>query len=312
MRHNVEPHSHLVTFRAHDPDLTQSGVSIRYTLQSAEFVMGKSVKGNVSHFFELDASSGVLRNSLSLKSFVGGYFNLAIRGTSVPHDRQRITEGNPSASDVSCKIFLLRDKDFLKFTFKRKPDEIKKNLRQMQESLAAALKSGLSVPSDQSFALNFDQIQFLERRDGSLDFESATACFQLIKSRKDRSLVVDQKEGLRTLQSNALSTSGLNLKDLYDTFGIVSVEECTAEKGSYKLSRGELGLILIGLFIAVCTIFLICVSSSMKRQLKEQLSVVSGPIHPFDGPMYVRTASAMNAPYGIPFGKTPSFISVDE
>lgn len=313
VKYTIDVHSHLATFKAHDPDLMQATATIRYTIHSAEFVMGKSVKGNVSHFFELDANSGVLRNSLSVKSFVGGYFNLAIRGTSIPHDRNRITEGNPSAAEVNCKIFILRDKDFLKFTFKRKPDEIKKNLKQMQESLATALKSALTVSHDQHFALNFDQVQFLERSDGSLDFESSTACFQLIKSRKDKSLVVDQKEGLRTLQSNALSTSGLNLKELYETYGIVSVEECTAEKGSYKLARGELGLILIGLFIAVCTIFLICVSSSMKKQLKEHLSVVSGPIHPFDGPMYsVRTASAMNAPYGIPFGKTPSFISVEE
>lgn len=249
---------------------------------------------------------------MSLRSFVGGYFNLIIRATSVPHDRYRITEGNPSSSDVNCKIFVLRDKDFLKFTFKRKPDEIKRNLKQMQESLSLALKSGLTVAHDQNFALNFDQVHFLERSDGSLDFESSTACFQLIKSRKDKSSIVDQKEGLRTLQSNTLSTSGLNLKDLYETYGIVSVEECTAEKGSYKLARGELGLILIGLFIAVCTIFLICVSSSMRSQMKKQLSVVSGPVNPFDGPMYVRTASAMNTPYGIPFTKAPSFISMEE
>ena len=355
VKYDIDVHEDLLVIKAWDPDVTQSPheSNIEYSISSASFVSGKSVKETgMSSFFELDSSSGVLRNTLSLRSFVGGYFNLTIKAMNRPdikktsgytslssslndNDSSMVVRGKPVSSSVNCKIFVLKDKDFLKFTFNRRPDEIKKILKTLETEVAKVLIKGSASSSsgrskqsqEDSYSLNFDQIQFLERKDGSLDFESTTACFQLIKTRRGgKSVVLDQKEGLRTLSMNQLESHSHLLKQLYNAYGIVSVDECMINKESYKLSRSQIGLILVGVFIAIASVFLICISSSMRSHLKQQLHrslMIQGVVNPLPPPpfeghpgmnMYTMTrppSVVAVTPYGIPF-KAPSFISLEE
>ena len=353
VKFDTEVHSDLLTIKAVDPDVTQSSLqtsshvsNIEYSISHSSFISGKTVKDQPS-FFELDSSTGILRNSLSLRSFVGGYFNLTIKAMNRPDIKSKssgyssssedlinegmvIVKGKPVSSSVNCKIFVVKDKDFLKFTFNRRPDEIKKSLKTLETEISKILSKSSSKKDTELYSLNFDQIQFLERKDGSLDFESTTACFQLIKSRRGgKSVVLDQKEGLRTLSMTQLETHSHLLKQLYDNQGVVSVEECTTNRESYKLSRSEVGLILVGVFIAIGSLFLICVSSSMRSHLKQQLhrsimvqGVMNAGMMPLPAPfdphtgMYAtmtgRPPSVVAVtPYGIPF-KAPSFISLEE
>jgi len=304
VKYSVDVHEDILTFRARDPDVTQASADIEYSIAAAQYIAGRSVRENVAQFFELDPSSGVLRNSLSLRSFVGGHFNLTIKAMNKHTGHESlVVKGKPVVAHVNCKIFIVKEKDFLKFTFNRRPDEINKSMKDLQKKVAQVLQEdGESL----TYSLNFDQLQFLERKDGSLDFESTNACFQLIKTNKGKSAIVDQKEGLRALSPNQLVGHTEVLRRVYANFGVVSVEECVVDRESYRLSRSEIGLILVGLFIAVATVFLICVSSNMRRELKEKLR---GPQPAFVDatPVYVRSP----VPYGVPF-KAPSFISEEQ
>ena len=314
VKYTADIHSHLMSFKATDPDVTQSNIPMIYYLSNAQFIYGKSVRQNVSHVFDLDPTSGLLRNELPLRSFVGGHFNLTISAKNNPAGGRESSNQGISSSDVNCKVFILRDKDFFKFVFKKRPNDIRKELKNLETDFGyalAAASTALSSKSPQSdirFKLNFDETQFLERNDGSLDFESASACFQLIRTNgKGNDFVLDFEEGLRFLRSNDNSPYSLSLRDLYSNYSIVSVEECVPGRVYYRMSSAEVGILLVGVMIAVLSMILICIASRMKRRLKKRL--LSLGLYPgVDGQLYMNQID----PYGVPPIKTPSFISLNE
>lgn len=241
--------ANLVNVKALDPDVSQTHLPIVYELEQAQFVLGKQViNSNASNFVQLDTYSGSLTIALSLRPLVGGYLNVTVRANNSPR--------KGTSNRVNCKIFILRDKDLLKFTFKKRPDEMKKLMSSLQESLAKAM-SGVT--------LNLDQVQFLERSDGSLDFESTSACFQLIRTSKGgKSNLLDHKEGMRLLQSKSLSS-------LLSSYYVSGIEECVPHHVSYAMSSGEMGLILVAIFIAITGLVLASMASSMKSNYNKRL-----------------------------------------
>lgn len=240
--------THLLTVKALDPDSSQNHLPIAYELEQVHFVHGKQILNhNASNFLQLDSTSGSLSSALSLRSLVGGYLNVTVRANNAPLKRP---------SRVNCKVFILRNKDLLKFTFKRRPDEMNKLMPSLQESLSKAI-TGVT--------LNLDTVQFLERSDGSLDFESTSACFQLIKtSRGGKSNLLDHKEAMRLLHSKSLSS-------LLSSFHVNSIEECVPHSVSYSMSSGEMGLILVAIFIAITGLILASMASSMKSRYNKRL-----------------------------------------
>ncbi|KAI1280906.1 Cadherin-23 [Halotydeus destructor] len=301
-KYDVELFTPLITFKAVDPDKSDVKPRISYSISDAQFVSGKVTKSNVSHVFSLENASGILRNEVSLKSYLNGYFNLTILGQSSQ------SEGPFSMTFVNCKVFILREKDFLKFVFKRRPNEISKDLKKLEYDFGHAMAS-----SPLKLSLNFDSTQYYQRKDGSLDFESSAACFQLIKSSDGGSdLVLDRSEGVKFLKADGSLPYNKSLKELYDTYDIVSVEECVVTKNNYSMSPSEMGLLVLASAIAVLGIFFAFLASGMKRTLKKRMAAL-GIVSGYNGPMFVGTNHPpINGSYGVPMSKASSFISVSE
>ena len=325
VKYIAEINSPLIVFKASDPDITAGNAAMMYKIKEADFIHGKSVRKNVSHVFELEPTSGLLKNDLSLRSFVGGYFNLTITASN---HIAKVYDWSPSNefveshnyyyssnSDVNCKVFVLRDKDYLKFVFKKRPNDIRKELKSLENDFGSALEAASTLKSHFHFKLNFDETHFLERNDGSLDFESSSACFQLIKINDEgnNNHVLDFESGIKFLKSkDSKSPHSSYLKELYSNYSIISIEECIPGKRSYKISNSELGILLVAVSIGVMSMILVAMASKMKRKLKEQcLAGLRG----IDGPasIYTTGPGSCHTPYGVPPTlKSPSFISLDE
>lgn len=261
---------------------------------------------NVFHVFSVESSTGVLRHEVVLRSYAGGHFDLTLEATS----HTGLSPKHTSTENlVNCSVFILRDKDFLKFVFKRRPNDINKSLKQLENDFGQAL----AVTSPLKMSLNFDGTQYNERRDGSLDFEATSACFQLIRSTDAGNvLVLDHEEGIKFLRPDNSAPHSKSLRDLYDNYDIVSVEECVAAKNNYKTTKSEMGILLVAVGMAVMSIFLACMASGMKKKLKERMATL-GIISGYNGPVFVGNQSPpVGSPYGVPITKSPSFISMAE
>lgn len=329
VKYVAENNSPLIVFKASDPDVTAKNSAMMYKIKEADFIHGKSIRRNVSHVFELEPITGLLKNDLSLRSFVGGYFNLTIAASnhiSKVYDwssNNEFVESHnyyySSNSDVNCKVFVLRDKDSLKFVFKKRPNDIRKELKSLENDFGSAIEAAAASASTLKrhghFKLNFDETHFLERKDGSLDFESSSACFQLIKINDEgnNNHVMDFESGIKFLKSrDPLAPQSSYLKELYSNYSIISIEECVPGKRSYRISNSELGILLVAVSIGVMSMILVAMASRMKRKLKEQcLAGLRG----IDGPasIYTTGPASCHTPYGVPPTlKSPSFISLDE
>lgn len=305
VKYNADLNTPLVTFHATDPDVVDVKPTITYHLLDAEFITGKTVKPNVTHVFGIEPQTGMLRNEISLRSYLNGYFNITVQAKS----GEANTPHTPfSTSLVNCKVFILRDKDFLKFVFKKQPNEINKSLKQLENDFSNAMAA-----SPLKLALNFDGTQYHQRRDGSFDFESSSACFQLIRSTDSgSSLVLDHQEGVKFLRPESNAPYSKSLRDLYDNYSIISIEECVTPKHDYQISKSEIGILLVGVAIALFGVLLACMASSMKKKLKTRM-VTLGVVSGYNGPMFIgSTLAPVTSPYGVPIAKTPSFISVAE
>ncbi|XP_053214575.1 cadherin-23-like [Panonychus citri] len=273
IRWDTPVHSDLLTFNALDPDPTDSisnGNTIEYSIGSAIFINGNKVTPNMSHVFDLGRTNGILRNDMTLKSFVGGYFLLTVDAITIHPDQTK-----SASSSVPVRILIIREKDFVKFVFNKSPNTVESNLGELKNDLEKALE-----PMSLKWSFNFQEAHFHERKDGSLDFEATSACFQILDAPVDlhstpediqAGTIVSYKEALKSLKNNSLS----QLKKIYSNYGIISIEECIKPRSQPLLSRQQLGIVLVAIFIACCTLLLTMMAINMKSDLKRKLNTVT-------------------------------------
>ena len=301
VRYDADLHSNILTFAASDLDVNAKSTQIEYFIDQVDYHRrDNQIIKNLTNVFDLEKRTGVLKNEISLRSFVGGSFDLIVGARSV--SEKYFENSRLSSSFVKAKIFILRDKDFIKFVFKKNPNEVKRKLSSLRENIQNLIlkKFGLNLK------FNFEGTHFLEKKDGFLDFESSEACFQLIKiSDKEKDKILDYKEAIKTLKNDSHE-----LKQIYKKYGIISIEECTKSKSNLNLSSQEMGIIIVAIIIAVFSLILAFVASSIKREFKKKMlsiSIVVGP------QQQMRTLNGtLRTTNGQPFLKSPSFINISE
>lgn len=282
-------HSNLIHFVASDPD--EEGSGIRYAIRDISYVMGKKKFANYSHAFEIGIHSGMLQNTIALRPFVGGYFDLVVEARSA--DSNSVTD----VATTNAQVYVLHDKDLLKFVFYKKPSEVKQIINDLRSKLEAEFKHSKSP----IFTYFYDA-QYYQRKDGSLDFESTSACFQVMKTTDNgNSKIMAPSDALRLLKNESCKV----LSDLYASYGIVTVDNCVPLKSTYAMARIEIGIISVAIFIAVITITLACCASHMKQQLKKKMKILTLSTAP------TPSLYAPCSPYGVPVNP-PSFIGVTE
>ncbi|PSN50227.1 hypothetical protein C0J52_07794 [Blattella germanica] len=161
VRLNVPVDTALLTLEAHDIDSEAKPIAYRL-VNSTFFSLAPSiidtvpVPANLSMVFRLDNRTGELRTASSMVGFVDGFFELQVTANN--------TDIPGKEANTTIKIFVLRDRDLLKFVFSKPPTDVRRVLNDFQKEVEKALLLPVS--------LNIYDTQFYAKEDGSLDFSS--------------------------------------------------------------------------------------------------------------------------------------------
>lgn len=165
VRLNVPIDTSLITLEAFDAD--SEALLINYSMGKASFtslVDPSMSKREIPSHLSLNPQSGEIRTTGSMSNYADGYMEIVISANN------SITPGRET--NITLRIFLLRDRDMLKFVFSRPPVEVRKTL----EDFERAVQHALSLP----ISVNVYDTQFYSKEDNSLDFSSTSSCFQMV------------------------------------------------------------------------------------------------------------------------------------
>ncbi|XP_033335314.2 cadherin 74A [Megalopta genalis] len=248
VRLNVPIDTSLITFEAFDAD--SDALPIKYSMSKASFaslVDPSMSRREIPSQLALNQQSGELRTTGSMSSYADGYMEIVISANN------SVTPGRET--NITLRIFLLRDRDMLKFVFSKPPVEVRKTLEDFERAVQLALSLPISV--------NVYDTQFYSKEDNSLDFSSTSSCFQMVG-----------KEAYDLDEMKALLTDPRNeeLKKVYRAYHVEKVQQCAALVARADASMTQMWVLAIAVLVGVATIVsscaLCCMHTKYKRQVK--------------------------------------------
>ncbi|XP_017888603.1 cadherin-23 [Ceratina calcarata] len=248
VRLNVPIDTSLITLEATDID--SEALPINYSMGKASFtslVDPAMSKKKIPSQLSLNPQTGELRTTGSMSNYADGYMELTITANN------SVTPGRET--NITLKIFLLRDRDMLKFVFSKPPVEVRRTL----EDFEKAVQQALSLP----IAVNVYDTQFYSKEDNSLDFSSTSSCFQMVG-----------KEAYDLDEMKALLTDPKNeeLKKVYRSYNVEKVQHCAALVARADASMTQMWVLAIAVLVGAATIVsscaLCCMHSKYKRHVK--------------------------------------------
>jgi hypothetical protein len=230
VRLNVPIDTSLITLEAQDDD--SDALPINYSMGQASFVslVDQSMsKASVPPPLALNVQSGEIRTTGSLTSYADGYMEIPISANN------SLVPGREA--NVTLRIFLLRDRDMLKFVFSKPPVEVRRKLEDFEKAVQQALLLPISV--------NVYDTQFYAKEDNSLDFSSTSSCFQMVG-----------KESYSLNEMKALLTDPKNdeLKKVYKSFHVEKVQNCAATVARADASATQMWVLVIATLVGIATI----------------------------------------------------------
>lgn len=248
VRLNVPIDTSLITLEAFDAD--SDALPIKYSMGKASFaslVDPSMSKREIPSQLSLNPQSGELRTTGSMSNYADGYMEIIISA------RNSVALGRET--NITLRIFLLRDRDMLKFVFAKPPVEVRKTL----EDFERAVQHALSLP----ISVNVYDTQFYSKEDNSLDFSSTSSCFQMVG-----------KEAYDLDEMKALLTDPKNeeLKKVYKMYHVEKVQHCAALVARADASMTQMWVLAIAVLVGIATVVsscaLCCMHAKYKRQLK--------------------------------------------
>ncbi|XP_051155276.1 cadherin-23-like isoform X2 [Leptopilina boulardi] len=248
VRLNVPIDTSLITLEANDVD--SDSLPINYIMGNVSFVSlvdSTMSRKEIPSYLSLNSESGELRTTGSLASYSDGYIEIPIvANNSIDAKRQ---------TNIILRIFLLRDRDMLKFVFSKPPAEVSKTL----ENFEKAVQQALSLP----ITVNVYDTQFYAKDDNSLDFSSTSSCFQMVGKE-----VYDLHE-MKTLLTDE---NNEELKKVYRTYHVDKVQNCAKTISRADASKTQMWVLAIAVLVGIATIIssctLCCMHSKYKKHLK--------------------------------------------
>ncbi|KAL2722130.1 protocadherin-like wing polarity protein stan isoform X1 [Vespula maculifrons] len=248
VRLNVPIDTSLITLEAYDAD--SAALPINYYMSNVSFLslVDPSMSSWVTPSrLSLNSQTGELRTIGSMSGYADGYMELVV------------TANNSAISgretNITLRIFLLRDRDMLKFVFSKPPVEVRKTL----EDFEKAVQMALSLP----ITVNVYDTQFYSKEDNSLDFSSTSSCFQMVGK---ESYDLDEMKALLTDSKNE------ELKKVYKTFNVEKVQHCAAVVARADASMTQMWVLAIAVLVGIAAIVssctLCCMHAKYKRQVK--------------------------------------------
>ncbi|KAG7208603.1 hypothetical protein KM043_014812 [Ampulex compressa] len=248
VRLNVPIDTSLITLEAYDVD--SDALPIGYRMGKAAFaslVDPSMSRREIPSNLALNPQTGELRTTGSMSGYADGFMEIIVTANN---SRELGRETN-----VTVRIFLLRDRDMLKFVFSRPPVEVRKTL----EDFERAVQQALSLP----ISVNVYDTQFYSKEDNSLDFSSTSSCFQMVGK---ESYDLDEMKALLTDPRNE------ELKKVYRKYHVEKVQHCAAVVARADASMTQIWVLAIAVLVGVAAIIsscaLCCMHAKYKRQVK--------------------------------------------
>ncbi|CAL1286590.1 unnamed protein product [Larinioides sclopetarius] len=231
-RGNTDVDTELITLHAFDPDVSSSPMV--YSIKNMAFIRPSTDENLDLDVFHINSETGVISNNEALGRYVGGHFDITVEARSSPDAR--------FVAHANVKIYILQDRDLLKFVFYKRPNEV----REIIPDFEKALKEAVAQP----ISLNIYDTNFYARNDGSLDFESTSSCFQLLEN----DVIIEPKKVMRIL-NKAKSPS---VRELYSNYSLVAIESCATSREAYKMLWSEIVVLFIAALMAFVA-FILCI-----------------------------------------------------
>ncbi|XP_001607435.2 cadherin-23 [Nasonia vitripennis] len=246
VRLNVPIDTSLITLEAQDVD--SDALPINYNMGEVSFVSlvdHSMSKRSIPPPIALNPKTGEIRTSGSLTSYSDGYMEVPISANN------SLVPGRET--NVTLRIFLLRDRDMLKFVFSKPPTEVRKKLENFERAVQQALLLPVSV--------NVYDTQFYAKEDNSLDFSSTSSCFQMVG-----------RESYSLHEMKALLTDPKNdeLKRVYKDFHVEKVQNCAATVARADASVTQMWVLAIATLVGVAAIAASCTICCMHSKYKKQ------------------------------------------
>jgi len=192
----------LITLEAYDAD--SSALPINYNMSKVSFtslVDPAMSQKEIPSYLSLNARTGELRTTGSMAGYADGFMEMTMSANN--------SATLSGETNITVRIFLLRDRDMLKFVFSKPPVEVRKTLEDFEKAVQQALTLPISV----------NDKQFYSKEDNSLDFSSTSSCFQMVGK---ESYDLDEMRSLLTDPRNK------ELKKVYKTYHAEKVQHCAA------------------------------------------------------------------------------------
>ncbi|GIY03172.1 cadherin-23 [Caerostris extrusa] len=179
--------------------------------------------------FHVNPETGVISNNEPLGKYVGGHFDITVEARSSPDAR--------FVAYANVKIYILQDRDLLKFVFYKRPNEV----REIIPDFEKALKEAVAQP----ISLNIYDTNFYARNDGSLDFESTSSCFQLLEN----DVIIEPKESHEDFEQRQNLPSFVNC---------IQIINCASSREAYRMLWSEIVVCVIAAVMAFVS-FILCI-----------------------------------------------------
>lgn len=234
VRLNVPIDTSLITLEAYDAD--SSALPITYNMSKVSFtslVDPSMSQEKVPPQLSLNTRTGELRTTGSMAAYADGFLEMIVSANN------SMTPGRET--NITVRIFLLRDRDMLKFVFSKPPVEVRKTLEDFEQAVQQALSLPISV--------NVYDTQFYSKEDNSLDFSSTSSCFQMVG-----------KESYDLNEMRALLTDPKNeeLKKVYRKYHVEKVQHCAAMVARADASMTQIWVLVIAVLVGIATIISSC------------------------------------------------------
>jgi len=234
VRLNVPIDTSLITLEAYDAD--SSALPINYNMSKVSFmslVDPSMSQREIPSQLSLNARTGELRTTGSMAGYADGFMEMIVSANN------SATAGRQT--NITLRIFLLRDRDMLKFVFSKPPVEVRKTL----EDFERAVQQALSLP----ITINVYDTQFYSKEDNSLDFSSTSSCFQMVGK---ESYDLDE---MRTLLTDSRNEE---LKKVYRMYHVDKVQYCAALVARADASMTQMWVLAIAVLVGIAAIISSC------------------------------------------------------
>lgn len=234
VRLNVPTDTSLITLEAQDVDA--DALPIKYSMGEVDFIslVDQSMsKRSIPPPLALNNQTGEIRTTGSLTLYADGYMEIPVSANN------SIVPGRET--NVTLRIFLLRDRDMLKFVFSKPPVEVRKRLEEFEKAVQQALLLPISV--------NVYDTQFYAKEDNSLDFSSTSSCFQMVGK---------ESYSLKEMKALLMDPKNDELRKVYEMFNVEKVQNCATTMARTDASVTQLWVLIIATLVGIATVAASC------------------------------------------------------